>query len=130
MFVSMRSLKKGFTILELLVVLIIIGVLAGVALPSFNKAKESALEKEAQTNLRLISAAEKIYHMENNIYFTSADRIAINDNLKLSLPAQNWNYKIVTGAGFTAKAQRANDATNVWCIDQAADDPYKTGCNW
>ncbi|MEK6727607.1 MAG: type II secretion system protein [Candidatus Omnitrophota bacterium] len=126
----MRSLKKGFTILELLVVVLIIGVLAALAFPNFGKAKESTLDKEAQINLRLISAAEKIYHMENNIYFTSADRIAINDNLKLSLPAQNWNYKIVTGSGFTAKAQRANDATNVWCIDQAADDPYKTGCNW
>ena len=124
------KMKKGVTILEILVVLIIIGILVALALPNFGKTKESALEKEAQANLRLISAAEKIYYMENDFYFTNTDLATINSNLKLSLPAENWNYKIDPDTGFTGKAQRVSDAANTWCIDPAVDDPYKTNCSW
>jgi len=123
-------MAKGVTLLELIVVIIILGILAALALPNFGKAKESALEKEALANLRLMSAAEKIYHMENDFYFTSAVLNTINENLKLSLPAQNWNYKIDAGTGFSAKAQRVNDAANVRCIEQATEDPYQLGCSW
>lgn len=126
----MRSLKlqKAFTLLEILVVVIIIGILAALGFPNFAKTKESTLDKEAQANLKLISVAEKIYHLENAVYYISADRTAINNGLKLSLPAQNWNYKI--DGGFTAKAQRAGDNARAWCITQATDEPYSAGCSW
>ena len=123
-------MKKGFTLTDLIVVIIIIGILAVLAFPNFSKTKESTVDKEAQANLKLMSAAEKIYHMENNFYVISADRAEINSNLKLALPVQNWNYKIVSDADFTAKAQRVNDAANAWCMRRADENPYKTGCSW
>ena len=123
--------------LELLVVIIIVGILAALAFPNFYRARESALEKEAQTNLRLISAAEKILYMETNLYLTgTSDLDTINTTLKVSIPAaQNWNYKIDAGndgTGFLAKAQRVNNAAVVWCITQATDAPYDAdaGCSW
>ena len=120
--------------LELLVVIIIVGILAALAFPNFYRARESALEKEAQTNLRLISAAEKILYMETNLYLTgTSDLDTINTTLKVSIPAaQNWNYKIDAGTGFFAKAQRTSDNTVVWCITEATDDPYNVaaGCSW
>ena len=123
-------LAKGFTLLEVLVVIIIIGIVAALGLPNFLKTKESTLEREVKANLMLIRAAEKSYNMDNNSYFISAVLAAINSNLKLSLPAQNWNYKVDAGTGFTAKAQRVNDSANVRCIDQSTEDPYQSGCSW
>jgi general secretion pathway protein G len=51
-------LRPAFTLLEFLVVIIIIGILAALALPNFGKAKEHALGKEAIANLKLMAAAE------------------------------------------------------------------------
>lgn len=126
-------MKKGFTMLELLVVIIIVGVLAALAFANFGRARESALEKAAQSNLRLISAAEKIYHLETSIYLTgTSDLATINTNLKLYLPAQDWDYRIDAGTGFLAKARRTADHAVVWCITQATDNPYNVaaGCSW
>ena len=117
-------MRKGFTLLELIIVIIVIGVLASLALPGFGKARESALEKEAQANLRLISAAEKIYHMEYNAYFTGTDLVVINNNLKLSLPAQNWSYAITSAAPGTAFTAQATRGAKELCINETEVDPY------
>lgn len=60
--------KKSFTLIEVLVVVIIIGILAGIAIPRFIKTAEKARGEEALTNLRLIFAGERMYRLDNNIY--------------------------------------------------------------
>jgi len=60
---------KGFTLVELLIVVVIVGILAALGLPQFTKAREHAMGKEAIVNLKLIAAAEKIYRMEASAYF-------------------------------------------------------------
>ena len=129
-----RNSLTGFTLMELLVVIIIIGVLATLGLTHYGAYKEKTLDREAQANLKLIKAAEKIYRMENTFYYPSTGSTAvvsdINNYLKLQLTTTNWNYKInnATATTFTGKTQRVSDDNRVWCIDQANDVPY--GCSW
>ena len=98
--------KKSFTLIEVLVVIVIIGILVALALPGFGVTKERTLDKEAKANLRLIQAAQKIYRMEMGFYFppatSSSDISLINANLKVRLPAPpktiSWNYNVDTVA--------------------------------
>jgi len=54
-------MRKGFTIIELLVVVSIIGLLVAILLPAIGKARDSALLTQSQSNLRSIGTASGIY---------------------------------------------------------------------
>lgn len=59
-------LKKAFTLIQLIIALVIIGVLATLGLPAYQKAIEDSKSKVCQTNLEALSKALDIYAMDND----------------------------------------------------------------
>ena len=99
---------RAFTLVELIVVTIIIGILGSIALPQFLVTQERALDNEARANLRLIRAAERQRRMETSNFSAYADIAAINDSvlgLRLDIPAGNWLYLTTATAGTACCAQ-------------------------
>jgi prepilin-type N-terminal cleavage/methylation domain-containing protein len=93
--------NKSFTLLELIVVIIIIGVLATLGVAHYRVIQEQASGQEAVANLILIANAERIFRMENGFYYPSpaATQTAvdvINTNLRLTLNERVWDYWITT----------------------------------
>ena len=117
--------NKGFTLIELLVVFIIISILAGLAIPNFTRTRERAFDKEAQTALRLIQAAERVYLSKYGTYKACLDTTAINTDLRLDLASTSWSFS-VSPAGqstFTASAVRTGN-TRTWGIaEDTAQEP-------
>jgi type IV pilus assembly protein PilA len=67
MFSKLRS-KKGFTLIELMIVVAIIGILAAIAIPNFLKFQAKSKMSEAKTNLGAIYTGQLSYFGEQNSY--------------------------------------------------------------
>ena len=63
-------MKRAFTLIELLIVVIIVGILATVALPQYTKVVEKARWTEAASMLGSIRKAALIYYAEHGDYFS------------------------------------------------------------
>jgi type IV pilus assembly protein PilA len=59
--------KKGFTLVEIMIVVVIIGLLAAMAIPAFQKVRASSQDKAVSNNLRQLSAAADQYFLENGV---------------------------------------------------------------
>ena len=111
--------NAAFTLVELLVVVLIIGILAAVALPQYTKAVEKARATEALSNLRTLANAEELYKLENGE--------ATNDLTKLTWSIQGsqpnstsvrtpyFSYYVEAtsnGIGFEAVATRIHNGND------------------
>ena len=67
----------GFTLVELLVVVLIIGILAAVALPQYQLAVQKSYAAEAQTTLRLLYNLLDVYYTQNGAYPDSLNELDI-----------------------------------------------------
>ena len=68
----LRKRSKGFTLIELMIVVAIIAILAAIAIPQYKKFQLKAKTSEAKTNLGSIRSCEEAYAAENDVYVTAA----------------------------------------------------------
>jgi len=86
---KLHKRKGGFTLIELMIVVAIIGILAAIAIPNFLRFQLKAKSSEGKTNLAAIRTAEESYYSEFGLYVSAlasppaAARLA-NPNLKIA----------------------------------------------
>ncbi|PWB68861.1 pilus assembly protein PilE [candidate division GN15 bacterium] len=121
--------RKGFTLIELMIVVVIIGILAALAIPRFMKATAKSKQSEAKQLLKQIYTMQHTYRQANNSYgdngLTSAPGALFTfPQIGVEIQASAiYTYNIVANANtFTATATGNidDDATNdVWTITEA-----------
>ena len=67
--------RKGFTLIELMIVVAIIGILASIALPNYVNMRKKSMSAEAKTNLGDLRMMMEAYHVEYNVYSNDLNRL-------------------------------------------------------
>ena len=98
----------GFTMLELLMVVIIIGVLATLAVPQYMGFVEKARATEAVSSMSALRTAQNLYKLENGEYSGNINKLAIEVPTSGSLTYWNYNISGASDTGFSITATRTS----------------------
>jgi type IV pilus assembly protein PilE len=128
------KMKKGFTMIEVLIVVVILAVLAAIAFPGFQTRINKSNASKAATYLRAIRLGEKMYLAHNfgitdinnkhTYYISCADAAAIKTNLGTEVDTSQYTFSVVASAPditpptFTATAAEGGNNANTITLDQ------------
>jgi len=114
--------QKGFTLIELMIVVAIIGILAAIAIPNFMNHQCKAKQAEAKSLLGALRTAEESYFSEHSVYKDENDFNVIGFKAKGDT-AYHFTVPVInnTAGYFQARAQATiNGAQDVWTITSNA----------
>ncbi len=113
-----RTLKRGFTLIELMIVVAIIGILAAIAIPNFLKFQAKSKQSEAKGNLKALFTAQRSQYQEHDKYLTLVGELGFS-------PERGNRYFYQNGAG-TNQIRAAVTATFIPATDSGITvDTYK-----
>ncbi len=94
-----KAARAGFTLIELIVVVVIVGILATVTVSRFEKARERAYLAEMEGDLRILSIQEELYYGRQSGYTTVLSNMPFQQT-----PGVTLNVTTATSSGWAATA--------------------------
>ena len=90
------SNRKGFTLIELMIVIVIFGILAAIAIPKFSNTKQKAVRSSMISDLKSLAGAQEAFYSDSTRYAGSYSNTRGSNSVNFS-PSQNNVMAITTG---------------------------------
>lgn len=111
---------KGFTLVELMVVIVIVGILAAVAIPKFMDASHKAKASEFPTNLTAMYTGEMAYTAENGSYAPDLSTLKATAGVDVNSSSKWFSYALSgSSTTFTGSATVRVNFGNATTSDNA-----------
>ncbi len=133
--------EGGFTLVELLVVMLILGLLAAIAIPSFFNQRDKAKDADAKASVRTAQTAMETYATGNQGSYVGADTSAL-ENIEATLTdapnpvavsnptADSYSISVLSDAGQTFSIARAAGGTTSLTCSPVDTDGCPPSGNW
>ena len=105
--------NRGFTLIELMIVVAIIGILASIAIPNFVKFQCRAKQTEAKTGLKTIVVAEELHRSDNDTYIAGVEAQLQVISFVITGNTRRYDFEVPAAdtQGFTATAVASGAGT-------------------
>ncbi len=102
--------KKGFSLAEILIVVVVASVLVAISVPNFLRTIDKENARQAITYLRLIRSAQKVYYSNHQTYVNCNDTTAVQKNLGIEISGGDYAFSVTNASSttFTARATKTS----------------------
>ncbi|MBL0926417.1 MAG: type II secretion system protein [Phycisphaerales bacterium] len=142
----LHTRRAGFTLVEILIVVVILGILAAIVIPQFSRASSDATKSSLRRQVQMINNNIELYRVQHAGLFPTSDPSSpmgeggpndgwgalIGDNYLKEVPVNMYTgSRLLIAGSATSAAEAEKSAANGWQFLQQADrlDVFPTGFN-